>query len=550
MPNITPTADILTENLFTVEEGQGAIERLSLAVLLARLLSGRDVAGFPRLSAEQRAHWWRFLVRCAAKALRSRGWTVEQTTRMPTSELALALRDGLRAAAGDTDGSRGVWALHQPDPARAGFLQPPTPEGESPQRSGYALNSSSVLTSAIGSKNHERKVEAARTLDAEQTTYALIEFQFGAIFGGRGNYGSQIMGSAVGAGSGSPFMGVRIGAGETETFRHDVGVLLSSWDPIREEHGLRGEVWALWTELWDGKSSLPSQRLDPAFIPLARLVRLGPATNKSEYSEVWFRASTKPRVDDLSGGGDLGDPFAPRVPDRKSPDRLKVRGTLEGGYGYAEIANLLFGTDPSRPGVPPPSVRAAQGTLHDGRPDVRVLFEGTAFEQGKTVGFYRREVVLPRIAADLFADPEPVREVHTEMLARVRDVKFALTGAARILLAGEPKRRDGDEGKVARPADHFDAFVDREYLDSLLRAAERHRREDDTWRGEWARRLTILALASFQETRDAVPTSTARRFERTVRAQSWLERRLRRIRIDAGDPEAAFPTPDAQEALA
>lgn len=468
---------------------------------------------------------------------------------MPVAELEAGLRDALRAAAGDPDGSRGAWSLHQPDAGLPGFLQPPTPGGGAPEREKYALNTPSLLTSAIGSKNHERKVDAARSLDAEQAVYALVEFQLGAVFGGRGNYGSQIMGSASGAGSGSPFMGVRLGSGENESFRHDVDVLLSWWGRIRDEHGLRGTVWALWTEPWDGESSLPSQRLEPAFIPLARLVRLGPPTDGGAFEAVWFRATNKARVDDRSGGGNLGDPFTPRVPDAKNPEQLKVRGALEGGYGYTEVANLLFHTDAKRPGIPSPSVLAARGTLSDGRQDVRVLFEGTAFEQGKTVGFYRREVLLP-LSADAWLSEEPVpaiREVNDDLLTAVRQVKSALNGAARILLSGEPKLRDGDGGKIAPPADWFDAAVDREYLDWLLRAAERHARSDDAWRGEWARRLEVLALEAFRQTAGAVPTATARRYERTVRAQSWLERRLRRIRSDAGDPEAVYPSPEPQE---
>jgi hypothetical protein len=270
---------------------------------------------------------------------------VQVVVEVKREELEGAIRDGLRSAADDPDGSRGVWALHQPDPTQPGFLQPPTPEGRPPEEAKYSANTLSLLTSAIGSKNHERKVDVARALDGEQAAYALIEFQLGAVFGGRGNYGSQIMGSASGAGSGSPFMGARLGIGENESFRHDVGVLLRSWSDIRDEYGLRGDVWALWTKSWDGESSLPSERLEPAFIPLARLVRLGPPTEGGEFTTVWFRATTRARVQDRSGGGNLGDPFTPRVPDLRNPEQLKVRGALEGGYGYAEVVNLLFGTD-------------------------------------------------------------------------------------------------------------------------------------------------------------------------------------------------------------
>ncbi len=551
MSNVNAGSDILNDAIFTVSDSRPGAERLSLADLLARLLTGPQVVGFPRLAAEQRGHWWRFLVRCAAKSLHTSGLTVEESSRQRSADLAVGLRNALRMAAGDPDGSDGVWVLHQPDASRPGFLQPPIPNGAVPGEAKYALNSMSLLTSAIGSKNHERKVEITRELDAELTAYALIELQLGAIFGGRGNYGSQIMGSASGAGSGSPFMGVRLGEGEDETFRHDVGVLLASWDRIREDHALRGDVWALWTVPWDGESSLPSSRLDPAFIPLARLIRLGSPDTDGKYSEVWFRASNKARVDDLSGGGNLGDPFTPLVPDLKNPDIRKVRGALDGGYGYAEVTNLLFGADSRRPGTVSPSVRAASVPLLDGRSDVRVVFEGTAFEQGKTVGFYRREILLPP-SAKVWLSDEPsavMREVHRQMLGWVREVKSVLNGAARILLSGEPRPRDGDAGKIALPADRFDALVDRDYLEHLLTGADREIQDDATWRGEWTRHLAALAVTSFRETRDAIPTATASRYEREVRATDWLEFRLRRIRVDAGDPESTFPSPEPQEVV-
>lgn len=547
MPESKVGPDVLTDPIFTVTGEDRSAERLSLAKLLARLLSDDEIVGFPRLAAEQRGHWWRFLVRCAAKALHDDGCTMEQVTKGPVAGIESAVRDRLRAAAGDVEGSSGLWLLYQPDSRSPGFLQPPTPDGTAPEQARYGCNSMSFLTSAIGSKNHERKVDGGRVLDDEQSVYALIEFQLGAIFGGRGNYASQIMGSASGAGSGSPFMGVRLGSGENETFRHDVSVMLASRDRIRRDSGLRGEIWALWSEAWDGESSLSSQRLDPFFVPLARLVRIGEPDRSGEFGSVWFRASSKARVQEIQGGGNMGDPFAPLVPDASNPELLKVRGTLAGGYGYAEIANLLFRTDAKRPGTPSPSVQAAQRPLYDGRADVRVLFEGTAFEQGKTVGFYQREVLLPPGAASFISDPDPVRATHAEMLARVKQVKSALNGAARILLAGEPKPRDGDAGKISLPADHFDACVDRIYLERLLTAADRHVHNDDDWRWEWARHVEGLALASFKETSEAVPTATARSYERSVRAQTWLRRRLLSVRGDSGDPSVVTPSPESQE---
>ena len=531
---IAPGPDVLSDPLFAVLP-DGPDHPLPLALLLARLLAGPEVEGFPQVAAEQRSYWWRFLVRSAARALHEAGLTVEDASTRPAADLAGVMETALRKASGE-----GAWPLYQPDPQAPAFLQPPTPEGSEPHLT-YARNTPSLLTGAIGSKNHERKVDTARALTAEQTVYALVEYQTGAIFGGRGNYGSQLMGSASGAGSGTPFMGVRLGTGEGEAFRHDVGVMLATRDRIRRESGLRGEVWALWAERWDGTSPLPAEQLDPFFVPLARMVRLGPPGEDGCFRTVWFRPTSAARVADHTGGGNLGDPFTPLVPDARNPEVKKVRGTLAQGYDYLEVVNLLFSVG-KRPGTPAPSVAELRNAGIDHRPDVRVVFEGTAYEQGKTGGFHRREVLLPTEAAAFLADPDPVRETHGIMLGGVSDAKSALRGAARILLSGAPRRREGDDAKVEAPAARFEAEVDRHYVGALLRAAERHRNGDDGYRREWAAQLSEWARAAFRETRAAIPTTVTRRYEREVKAESWLEYRLRLLRGEVTDSQAEFDT--------
>jgi hypothetical protein len=266
------------------------------------------------------------------------------------------------------------------------------------------------------------------------------------------------------------------------------------------------------------------------------------------FDGVWFRASSKARVEDLTGGGNFGDPFTPLIPDAKHPDTLKVRGTLDGGYGYLEITNLLFGTDGKRPGTPSPSVKAlAQMQEEDERADVRVLFEGTALEQGKTVGFHRREVLLHSNTSELIGNPAPARAVHGEMLDIVKRAKNALRGAVRILLSGTAKPRDGDDGKIALPTDDLDARVDQIYLDSLLDSAARYEADDASWRIVWARNLERLALESFDATAGSIPTATSRQYERQAIAKHRLGRRLRDIRSNAGDSTATTPPSPPEE---
>ncbi|HEV2733936.1 MAG TPA: hypothetical protein VGV85_03820 [Longimicrobiaceae bacterium] len=428
----------------------------------------------------------------------------------------------------------GAWHLYQPDPTRPGFLQPPTPDGRAPgAANNYKENSLGLLTSTVGIKNHERKFDMGRALTAEATVYALVEYQLGAIFGGRGNYASQLMGSASGAGSGSPFQGARIAGSNRETFRHDVGVLLSRWDEVARELG--GPVWALWAESWDGASQLGSERLDPAFIPFARAVRLG-APKDRVFSTVWFRPSSVARVRDHKGGGVLGDPFTPFVPDPKTGS-LKVRGTLRKGYDYTEVVRLLFGTD-EQGGQASASVRALADRGELERGDLAVVFEGTAYEQGKTGGYHRRVVLLPttggRDVLGWFDNPHPVRKAHTAMWGAVGATKRALRGACRILLTGEPRPKDGDAARVEASAALLEQWVDAAYLGFLFEVAPRAEHDEDGWLTPWTTWLEGRAHAAFRASLGALPTSTARRLEREVQAESYLSYKLSLLRSQGG----------------
>lgn len=521
-PSTSRGPNVLRDPLFIVDP-DGPERPLSLGALIARLLTGpEDVLGFPNLAAEQRSYWYRFLVRCAGKVMHALALPVAEAARRSHGELtALVTQTLAELAGGDA-----AWDLYQPDPTTPGFLQAPTPDGGPPEKS-YSKNTASVLTSVIGSKNHERKTDVGRSLTAEETVYALVEYQTGVIYGGRGNQPSQLMGSASGAGSGVPFMGVRLSEGYAATFRHDVSVLLSTWDDIRSDLKLQGSVWALWTLPWDGKTELPADKLDPAFIPFARLVRLGPATADGRFDTVWFKPTDGRRVRELVGGGRYGDIFAPMVRDPKNPDSLKVRGTLDKGYDYQEAVRLLFGHDAR----PSPTVAALQDPRAAVGPEVRVVFEGTSFHQGKTGGFHRREFVLPASSVRSFlANPHPVRVAHDRLLGLAGQAKSAVRGAARVLLAGTAKPRDGDDGKVEPPARLLEESIDRIYLDILMAAAEREARGDEGYVQEWAMTLSELAEKAFREALRSIPTSGARRYEREIRAGIWLDYRLRMLR--------------------
>lgn len=536
--------NLLQIPIFTVSS-DGEPLRLPLPELLARLVEGPEVEAFSVLSAEQRGYFWRFAVRCAAKALHELGMTVDEARGR--GGLAGEIGGALARAA-----PAGAWELYQPDPSLPGFLQPPTPGGRPPEQ-GYSANPPSILTGALGEKGHERKAGVFRQATAEELVYALVEYQTAVIYGGRGNYASQITGSASGAGSGTPFMGIRIAGSNVETFRHDVAVVLRRWEEVREKNGLQGRVWALWAEPWDGRSPLPSNRLDPAFIPTARLVRVAPPGADGLFRTVWFRASECARVSDLIGGGNLGDPFTPLVRDPRNPLAWKVRGTLSRGYDYAEVVRLLFGED-DRPVERSPSVQGML-VLDDGRrEDLAVLFEGVGYEQGKTVGFFSTEVLLPAFARRGFAKPAPIRAAHTDMLKHVQAARYALRAAARLYMTGANRPGAGG-GMVELPVEALETRANRVgqpdddriggwgYLQFLFAFAERQAAGDGDWLREWGQVLRTWARSAFEQVLPSLPTSLSRRFENEDAAWSYLEFRLSLLADPAAAARAANKTP-------
>lgn len=518
--------NLLTGGLFTVKTGDGHV-RLTLPGLIARLLTTLDLMSFPRLAAEQRGYAWRFFVRTAAKALKVSGLTVTEAGSIPTTRLEEIVHNALLEQT-----ELGDWAVFQPELSKPGFLQVPLEAGASFKTSNYRLEDCSLLTAIIGTKGHERKFGVTRELSAEEVVYSLIEYQTGTIFGGRGNYESQFTGSRSGAASGTPFMGANVGDSLPRTFAHDVGVFLRRWEQVVDDIGLKGTIWALWREPWDGTTQLLSTKLDPAFVPMARMIRLGEPKG-GRYSALWFRPSQVSRVLDHTEGGRLGDIFTPTTIDPTRGHR-KVRGALEKGYDYVEVFDLLFGEEGAQRS---PSV----GDLMSAPPDtddLSVVFEGLALSQGKTLGFHRREVRLPRqlVRRGLNYYQPRADALHAAMLTNTRDTKRVLRSSFGVLWKGSPKVRDNDKKKVDGISNELDLRVNQIYIEALLDASTSDQPIQDATLSyrQWLFDVTTSQI--FPAAVNSVPRSLAREMEALTRAEAYLRGGLRRV-LDLPRPE-------------
>jgi CRISPR system Cascade subunit CasA len=501
---------LLESPLFTIQTDPSLL-RLTLVELLTGLLVGSGYQAFPALAAEHRPAWWRFLVRTAGHALKACDFDeVGNAAAVAEEELRERIHDAL------TEGlPPGAWGLHDRDRAAPAFFQPPGIDAAvSPQ-------DLSELSPLIGSKEHDFKTGRVRDLEPESAVYSLVALQLGAAWGGPGHYPAPF---ASGGYCGSPFMGARLPGDLQATFRHDVGVLLRDWDKIRRVHGLRGSLWAVWTEPWDGskESALHSTRLSPAFIPVARRVRLLPAKD-GRYSRMLFQPSKAARIEDHTGGGFLGDPFTPYVEDGTA---WKAHRVTAAGYHAREVIMLLFGAGRHK-ALPSPSV-AALAKLPASTPGVEVVFEAYAVTQGGTEGFHRRIVPLPRTTRRLVDEPDRVREIFGYMEEQAKKARGILWAATKMYLTGDFGEGDGgatqpDKAAVQRPPARFDQKVESVLLQQLLVFAER---EDLEWQVDWNRELHRMAVDAFKECLPELPARATERLEREVRSAAYLNGRL------------------------
>lgn len=592
MPEAVPgdhRHDLLHEPLFAVHRSPpgrpdlGQATRITLPQAVAHLITGTDIE-FDRLPVEMAGSWWRFLGRLGAGALHEWGADVEHVRLEDPAEVATRLADTWERLA-----PRPAWHLWVLDPHQPAFEQPPLPAGgENP----YQAAAISDLTLALGGKNHERKTLAVQALAPDAVAYHLVALQGGAIYGGVGRYGSQLMGSKSGAGSGTPFVGVWIGGSSSRSYQYEVGVFLEYWPRIVHEHQLRGDTWALWTLPWDGASALPSQALSPAFLPLGRRLRLGPPSADGEYRSLWVAQSSCDRVRDHTGGGDLGDPWLALVPNPKAKkgdwagSAMKVRGTMASGYGYAEVLRLLKGEGCVPAPVAGSLARrwpAPDATLPPDHAANRVWLrcEGVAYGQGKTEGFHARLLLLPSQVQVLLADPDRVDVVVALLQGGIREARQVLRNATRVYLTGAPTPKKGDDARVGRVIQRLDQQIDAVFLDHLSRGialvpapgvnatppVELEDGTGDPWAGAWAdapateaaealapwldgwcQWLGQACLETWDAMRPHLPCPQDRRLEREVRAESKLRGQLsvlvERVRNPAVRAEDDRPEPD------
>ncbi len=463
--------DLLVEPILGWRDDQRRRGQATLPGLLARLASG-ELADFPRVRTHQLDPWCMFLTQLAAVALRRAGHSHPQVSEHGWRQLLLAL----------TEGAHEPWTLVVTDVSRPAFFQPPVTEG--PIDDWNSADSPDDIDILATAKSHDVKSGLMHGDEPETWLYALCTLQTMQGYPGRGYNRVARMNGGYGN---RPRVGLASDQSLSSRFARDVGVLLDSW-PSLVRRGYNDEGIALvWTEPWDGRTSLAMGELAPHFIEVCWRVRCRASGDRLSC----FYTTTKarrclPEVDT----GDVGDPWIP-------VERVTQKALTVGpkGLDYRLLTRLLFEGD-----FEPASAQEPRPT--DGDP---ILFVASALArgQGKTEGLHKRALVLAGAARRRLGEPEARAELGRRAAARV---VAAGTMGRKVLY---PALKQLASGGKSMP-DDLDGRIDEMFFDDLFQTLTMA--EGDA-RVAFDRRIAELAWSELQRAISSSATTDARRFK-------------------------------------
>lgn len=357
--------NLLTDPLLRVLDRAGTLHRCSLPEALHLLV--RDEADqFPGLEAFQASAWHSFLVQLGVLATRP-GRAIPYNASSWTTHL-LELAPAF------------AWHLVVDDLTQPAFLQPPVLETDAPWVDFDAPDDIDVL---VTSRNWDpKKSRGIDTVELDVWIFALVHRQTCASHGGVGRYAANRLATSSSARATVCIApSLRPGA----RFVHDVEALLPPAEDAAVE--LSGPHTLLWLLPWDGAktSGLMREDLGAHFIEVAARIRLRRFKGTQLRAQI---AGVQASRIDWSLRGFLADPWCPRrAPKKKgadpnAPPRLYSLDTRR--FSYAMIVDVLWGEGWTR------------GRLQESVPSTRwLLCRSIQGDQGKTDGFYTRDLLLP-----------------------------------------------------------------------------------------------------------------------------------------------------------
>lgn len=508
---------LLDEGVFRVTAADGAVTRLSLPQVLARLAAGDDLV-FTALRPHQRAAWHAFLVQLADLALEA-----DDEPQIPLTAAAWAAR--LRTLTPDHPDD-GPWCLINTDWQQPAFLQAPCSAGrvDDFKRTADAAQDIDVLVTA---RHHDEKTGKlplhADALDA--LVYALVLLQGWSPFLGAGNYQTMRMNGGF---SSRPQFRLAFQRGTGAEFLRDLTALLDARNDIDQgfldqhpDADLPALHRLLWLPLWDD-GSLPLASVHPLCLEVCRRVRLV----REDGRLLLRRASSNAmRVAAKEQRGVVMDPWVPVV----RGDEPKALTAQAHSLGYRSLQAMLFDrTRFDMPLLAEPS-EAERRVNQPGTWIAQVLVSG----DGGTDGLLVRELRVP--------PPVLMRRATAHAALAQRSQQFVnLAGLAigKVLRSALLQFVDGgdevdwknrDFTRVVEPwVDRYEQAIDEVFFEQLFDTVATHPDNDLQAQRQWVAWLADAARAHLTAAAQSLPTRDGARLFARARAERLLELSLRK----------------------
>lgn len=498
--------NLLTDSLLRID-GPDGMRRVSLPELLEVLGLSR-ITSYPGMQRHQEDAFHVFLCSLAAAVLARHG--LEEPV-----QTAAFWKAGLQDLAPTV--GLAAWDLLGVDASKPAFMQPPLPKDDHAKLATKAT-SPDALDVLVTAKNHELKPGRASMPDIDEWVYALVSYQTMSGYLGNGNPGISRMNSGFGS---RLVMEVVRTLEPGGRWRDAVArLLVHRRQVLQEEYGYDSHgIVLVWTEVWDGKRSLPLTALDPCYVEVCRRVRLRGSSQVDGADAV---PSSVNRIDAKAFSGAVGDAWLP----------IDLSGATEGSAGglkavtigpsglTAEILRrLVFGDHVGRTALH----RPMDGWHGELWLSVSVLVRG----QGVTEGFHEQRIPLPaRVKPRLFGPPavhDPWTTLSKQLIEAAGRMQSALHAAVRSFLdagVNRSRERNGSEPWWTRWQLQYQRLWFDQYFLYLWGVPDNFRTEEVL--EKWGKELWNMAEYTLEDAMRSLPQHASRRYHARVQAQSTL----------------------------
>ena len=498
---------LVSEKLFPIRTDDDRMQMLSLPDVLSYLSTGKDII-FSDLQIHQQHAWHAFLVQLAAMGLASN--SIDEANGMDSESWKSILL-------GMTDGDENPWCLIVSDWDKPAFMQPPSPKGTH-FKSADNRKTISELDILVLSKSHDVKINKIAKPSKSQWIFNLITYQTMSGVLGRENYNIARMNSGLGS---RPCVTLKFGNNWGLRFLREVNSALKiraemATDDIlgfsyNNAHGHQ----LLWTLTWDGLNQINIEDCDTLFIEVCRRIRL---QEDNHVIEAYFTGSKNQRMNAAFLKGRTGDLWTPLDTSKDSVTALTVS---EAGFSYELMRRILFEDQ-----LVFSPLLSAQIDADD---DFEIYAEVVSRGQGKTAGFHKRILPMPKKISRLFStqtSKQALAERAKEYVDDAKCIKKIMKIALLVFLQGNKPKLNYDDHRHEKIVQRLDNSIDSLFFHHLWETSEM---EPTEARIIWRNELSEEALRMLHQAFNSLPCPESRKYksmtysERAFRSQVYQQ---------------------------